>query len=324
MNRPVVRRVGSECIDLVIAGAQKAGTTSLFRYLGNHPSVTAHPQREFNYFLSDDQYATGWSDAKEKFFGASSGREVILAKHVMLMYSEKALVRLKEHNDDVRIVVCLREPVARAHSAYWYARRRGWETIESFRKALKAEKERIDTDGWEAWRQCAYRTNSKYLPHIERLFDLFPRDQVDIVLTEDLTTSRSAVCTRILESVGLDLVPGMNLDTRHNTARRVRNEWLAQLIAKVLRRDSWFKKTLRPLIPDSVAHRARHAAYALNEEPGRPPEIDPFTANMLAAEFADDHERLAHLIDRDLSSWSVGDMSAVQESEDSRTDPPDG
>ena len=42
-------------IDIMIVGAQKAGTTSLLRYLGEHPECVAHPQKEFAYFLEPDR-----------------------------------------------------------------------------------------------------------------------------------------------------------------------------------------------------------------------------------------------------------------------------
>ena len=53
-----------------------------------------------------------------------------------MMYSREALARLKAHNPSVQVVLVLREPVARAHSEFWYAKRRGREPAESFAAAL--------------------------------------------------------------------------------------------------------------------------------------------------------------------------------------------
>ncbi|HKK08845.1 MAG TPA: hypothetical protein VKA44_08180, partial [Gemmatimonadota bacterium] len=148
----------------MIVGAQKAGTTSLFRYLAGHPGLAAHPQREMPYFLVDELYAAGYEAAFEKYFGVGgdSGR-LPLAKHVMAMYSQKAVDRLRGHNPEVRVVAVLRNPAERARSAYLYARRRGWEPLPTFEAALRAEPQRLAAEGWEHWRQCAYARNGQYL-----------------------------------------------------------------------------------------------------------------------------------------------------------------
>ena len=47
-------------IDLMIVGAQKAGTTSLLRYLGNHSSICIHEKPEILFFLIDEEYQKGY------------------------------------------------------------------------------------------------------------------------------------------------------------------------------------------------------------------------------------------------------------------------
>lgn len=299
---------GTPRVDAIIAGAQKSGTTSLFRYLGDHPRVTVHPQREMNYFLSDPVFEQGWERAFDRYFaGKHSDGSVIVAKHVMLMYSEKALDRLWSHNPDIQVIVCLRDPVERAYSAYWYARRRGWETIESFEDAVAAEAGRIAEDGWEAWKQCAYLHNGRYAVHVANLLRRFGREQVSVALTEDLERSPRDVCDRVLGSLGLEMSSEIDLASRYNTGRRVRFEWLARGIARVLRRGSWFKESIRPLVPDRLAHRARDAVYALNEKRGSRPRLDASTKRRLSERFTESNRELGRLIGRDLSHWERRD-----------------
>ena len=40
-------------VQLMIVGAQKAGTSSLLRYLAQHPDIHAHAQPEMTFFLQD-------------------------------------------------------------------------------------------------------------------------------------------------------------------------------------------------------------------------------------------------------------------------------
>ena len=56
-------------IDIAIIGAQKAGTTSLKNYLGEHSEVTTHPHTEFSFFADEDQFESGYNNVFEKYFG---------------------------------------------------------------------------------------------------------------------------------------------------------------------------------------------------------------------------------------------------------------
>ena len=92
-------------IDIAIIGAQKAGTTSLKSYLGEHPQVVTHPHIEFSFFADNDQFELGYEKIFKKDFG-SKHIEIthkVLAKNVTLSFREFALERLRLHNPDCKI-----------------------------------------------------------------------------------------------------------------------------------------------------------------------------------------------------------------------------
>ena len=129
-------------IQLMIVGTQKSGTSSLLRYLAQHPDIHTHSQSEMTFFLQDHEYTRGYESAYAKYFAQCSENCKLIAKNVMVMYSHDIMQRIYQHNPKIHLVVLLREPVARAYSAYWWARRRGWENITSFEEALAAEQHR--------------------------------------------------------------------------------------------------------------------------------------------------------------------------------------
>ena len=55
-------------ISIAIVGAPKSATTSMLRYLGQHPELYDHPQAECDFFLNDDEFARGWSHAQERYY----------------------------------------------------------------------------------------------------------------------------------------------------------------------------------------------------------------------------------------------------------------
>ena len=108
-------RVGASP-DLLIVGAQKAGTTSLFNYLAARPGFIGAQRKEVRFFNRDEHYARGvaWY---ERFFDARQSGVRFEATPEYL-YHPTAPERIHAHYPDVRIVMVLREPVARAYSAW--------------------------------------------------------------------------------------------------------------------------------------------------------------------------------------------------------------
>ena len=290
-------------IACMIAGAQKCGTTSLFRYLAQHPEICTHEQTEFTYFLGDRQYRWGYETAFDTYFGSCTDSSSIFAKHVMLMYSDKGMSRLFRHNPACRVILLLRDPVERAYSAYWYARRLGAESAESFEDALNAEKQRIEQDGWKEWRQCAYVKNGIYDEPVSRIFDRFSNGQVFVYTTGELSESPQQICSEIFESCEL-VDHSVDTEQRLNTAKKARSELLAQAQAWILDPDNPLKRGLRRVLPVSFLQRVSRLARSLNETAfDRPPMRDD-TRRRLAQVFRSHNRRLSRLIGKDLSSWS--------------------
>ncbi len=122
-------------IKLAIVGAEKAGTTSLFRQLSQATAFVAHQQREIGFFISGFEFDKGEKYLFDKYYPESEGK-FLLAKDVRLMNNEGGLLRLKKTCPDVKIIIMLREPASRAYSAYQYSKLRGVEVAKTFEDAL--------------------------------------------------------------------------------------------------------------------------------------------------------------------------------------------
>ena len=302
---PKTMQQGSVTIRAMLVGAPKAGTTSLYRYAVQHPSLLGHPQRELSYFFSDDEFQHGYDAATAKYFPELTAEQaVLLAKHVFTMYSPSAITRLKEHNPAIHVFALLRDPVRRAYSSYWYARRRGWDTANSFEQALQWEADQTISDDWLINRDRLHLHVGIYHPHIKHLLDTFGKDHVHILLTDDLATDAATLCRSIYQATGVDPAFTPDLAQDHNTASAARSEPAARALAGVLKSKNPLKRAIRKLIPHSLARRARHTLLTLNEKPFTPPPMNPATQRKLIDHFAPHNERLAQLIGRDLGAWN--------------------
>lgn len=184
----------------IVIGAQRCGTTSLFRDLIAHPQ-TVRPtfHKGINYF--DLNYSRGADWYRGHFPVAAIARRrsarygppVAFEASGYYLYHPFALERLAHDLPDVNLVVMLRDPVERAFSAYKHEYARGFER-ETFARALELEDERLtgeidrmrDDPGYESFshRHHSYRHRGHYAEQLERAFEFFPRAQVHVIDSE--------------------------------------------------------------------------------------------------------------------------------------------
>ncbi len=108
--------------DAIIAGVNKAGTTSLFVSLSSHPDVAPSSIKETGYFLPA-RYALPLSPATDwdAYFADAGDRPVHLEGTPSYFYGGAAVAQaMREQLVDPHVLVVLREPVSRAISFFTY------------------------------------------------------------------------------------------------------------------------------------------------------------------------------------------------------------
>jgi hypothetical protein len=205
--------------DFIMIGAQRCGTTSLFRALLAHPQVirpTFHKGINYfdlNYFRSVRWYRGHFPVAA--LAGSRTARyggPVVFEASGYYLYHPFALERIARDMPPVKLVVMLRDPVERAFSAYKHELARGFEW-ESFEKALEMEDSRLageigrirDDPHYEsvAHRHHSYRHRGHYAEQLERAFQLFSRQQIHIMDSEAFFADPGREYQRVLEFLGL-------------------------------------------------------------------------------------------------------------------------
>jgi hypothetical protein len=193
-------------------GTQKGGTTSLQRLLSQHPQVHLPTCKEVHYFSLHDHEPPGWYAAH--YAGAEAGqlRGDITPYY---LFHPRAPQRIRALLPRARLIVLLRDPVERALSQYFHARRHGFEPLE-LEAALAAEAERLaGSEGRLAapgssdysHQKHSYVSRSRYEQQLERYEALFPRRQLLVLRSEDLFQHTETSWQRIQAFLGLDPVP---------------------------------------------------------------------------------------------------------------------
>lgn len=183
----------------VIVGAMRAGTTSLYRYLADHPEVAFGSTKEIHFF--DGRFSQGVEWYESHFEGAGDAGAVGEATP-NYCYEPKAIERMAATVPDARLIMMLRDPANRAYSHYWHSRARGKETLE-FDEALDAEAQRLTGDQFER-SHFSYVDRGRYVPQIERILDHFPRDQLLVALFDDLKENPAELYRTVCSFLDVD------------------------------------------------------------------------------------------------------------------------
>ncbi|NAW34718.1 sulfotransferase domain-containing protein [Halomonas alimentaria] len=110
--------LGGHKPDFMIIGAQKCGTTSLFSYLDELASFSGSQPKEVHYFDREDNFRKGHRWYESRFLKKTHGNQLFFEASPTYLCREKVPARLKAYNPDLKLILILREPTARAYSAW--------------------------------------------------------------------------------------------------------------------------------------------------------------------------------------------------------------
>jgi hypothetical protein len=197
---------------VLIIGAQKGGTTSLFKYLVQHPDVLAPLVKEVHYF--DFHYFRGVNWYRGRFPYTHRLRRGSLTLDASPYYLVHPLVpqRVAQLLPEVRLVAVLRNPVDRAHSHYQHEVRGGRESL-SFAEAIEKESERLageeerlrNDPNYYSFNhhRYSYTLRGLYLDQLRRWVQQFPRSQLLVLQSEWLFRDPAAATAAVHDFLGL-------------------------------------------------------------------------------------------------------------------------
>lgn len=213
--------------DLLVVGTKRGGTTFVWSALQSHPQVMAMVPRarhlkSCHYFTEHFGRGPEWylghfpTRVARRRHASRHGRALSLEASPLYLFDPRVPARVAETLPDVRVVVLLRDPVARAYSHY---RERVKNEVEakSFRDAIAAEPARLSgelqrmeedpsySSNLRDW--YSYRTRGEYADQVSAWFEALGRDRVLVLRSEDLYDDPGPVLDRIQDFAGLEVLP---------------------------------------------------------------------------------------------------------------------
>ncbi|MHC4131851.1 MAG: sulfotransferase family protein [Planctomycetota bacterium] len=286
-------------IDFLIIGAQKSGTTTLCDWLKQHPDIFMPRTKENLYFVKDEFYNQG-SAYLDRFYKDYSNQKVVGGTYAHLIYFPISAGRIYNYNPQMKIIALLRNPIDRAYSAYWFAKRNSRESCKTFEEAIEQETTRLK--GTVREQREAFLAHGHYAEQLERYIALFSRKQVYVVIMEDLKDNPSLVFEGVLDFLGLfNRSFQVDLCQVSNKASMPKIAWLRRLLFDG---ELWFKKPVRKIIPPDILELLRQKIIRpilrKNVKPFEYPPMAQETRNRLVEYFQSHNERLEQLLERKL------------------------
>ena len=204
--------------DFLIIGAAKAGTTSLWKNLKQHPDIEMSPnfirilqigneipwikKKEISFFDKDEF----WNKGKGWYISLFNKNKKIQGEASPgYIYSELCHQRMFETIPDAKLILILRDPVKRAYSQFNHMideKKIAWEgetlPTEDFTNFLK----KVNEENYET---SVIKTGF-YIDQIENLLKYYPKKQLMIVISEKMQKNPQLVYDEIFEFLGVKKV----------------------------------------------------------------------------------------------------------------------
>ena len=293
--------------NFLIIGAMKAGTTSLYHYLGQHPQIYMSPVKEPQFFAFADEeldfHGPGDWRIKEqvvtdiesyrKLFQSASRETAVGEASTVYLYSSRACERIHSSLPDAKLIAILRDPVERAHSNFVQALFSYREPYDDFLRAFLEEDERIQKKWLYFWH---YKQLGFYASQLKLYFEKFDRRQLKIYLYDDWKSDNLTVLQDIYRFLNVDerFVPDLSLRYKDFRVPRSRK------LHRFLLRPHPLKSALKPLFPENCRRRIIEAIVNRNLYK---PQLNPHVRRHLIDVYREDIMELQDLIGRDLSAW---------------------
>jgi hypothetical protein len=288
-------------IDFVGIGASKSGTTWLGHVLAEHPEVCMSEPKELHFFndklfslnrFQERRFHLGLDWYQKHFAHCASGK---IKGEITPRYCSDpvAAERIFQHNPNIRILYCLREPVDRIESHYNFAKYYVGKEDRTLDHAIRTEPEYIDM--------------TRYGHNLDMYLSHFPMKQICIIWFDDIHKRPEQVIRQVYEFLGVDpaFIPP-SLHTKSNPARASKSIGVELFLQKVNSKlISW---GLSGLVHKIKRSPLKDRVMKLNSRPLQKERMTPATRQFVLDILRPDMEHLQSMTGRDLSHWMHTDQ----------------
>ena len=281
-----------------LVGAAKAGTTSIYAYLSQHPRVffptikephfftQVRPAPELRFLIE----AISKRSAYLRLYACAAGHEVIGDASPSYLWHPEVPQRIRAKVPQAKIAIILRDPVERAYSHYLMDFREGAQS-KPFYEALLEDMERPEK-GWGV--SYLYYELGLYAAQLQRYLDAFRPEQVKVLMFDDFRREPRMVLRELTDFLGVDPNPVSAIDTsrKYNSYAAPRNQFLRRIAG------AKFSRILGQILVPRWLGASIFERFFL--KPAPKPPLDPRVRDLLCSLYDPELNTLERLLGRKL------------------------
>lgn len=298
--------------DFIVLGAPKAGTTSLYFYLKQHPQIFLPSIKEPGFFAFENvnmnafhyykdmniRTATVTERAKYASLYADARQDQVTGDmSTIYLSSPIAPATIKKYAPNAKLIAILRNPVDRAFSNFTHLRNDELEPARDLLAAVSLEERRIEQNWYPFYH---YIKAGMYSQQLERYYEFFPKEQIKILFYEDLKQMDTTL-VEIFRFIGVDPSVSIDSSVKFNTTGKIPR---FPSLHRLLRGDKSYKKGLK----GKVAVTKWAALHAIYDKImlGEPAKMTTEERRVLTKIFEADIKKTADLLGKNLDHWLKG------------------
>ncbi|WP_259086403.1 sulfotransferase family protein [Salinibacter ruber] len=294
----------------LVIGAAKCGTTSLHRYLRQHPEIFMPKKKELHFFRREEPVDDEALQTYRHYF--EPGAEYAVrgeATPAYFHWPDQTISTIREVYDDkgtsLRFILILRDPVDRMWSQYLHLRRNGTES-RSFSEVVDA----IDPEDrtmYRDWRRT-YFQEGLYAQQMQSWLEVFDRKQFHVLLTRDLADDAPAALQAIFSFLDVDPAHDIDTDRQYNQASQPRSQLFQSVLSSP---PAWLYRATTALLPLRTRRWIQQQIRSWNQKPlDEKPDMPDEEQERVRWYYRRDVRELERLLDRDLSDWYTPNQPA--------------
>lgn len=296
-------------INFFIVGAAKSGTTSLYKYLNQHPDIFFPSVKEPHFYSTVKSSIKSLSrkpkpgkeyhdkninniDDYLSLYKPSKGQKILADASPSYLWDKEVAQKINKDNPEAKILIILRNPVLRTYSHFLMDLKTGVQQETNIIKAIKDDL----TNPEKIWGGAhLYIELSLYFNQIKRYLEVFNKEQVKIVIYEDFFSNIEKGLVEIFDFLEVDnsSIKDIDFTTQHNVYTVPKNNFYRKIIQIKNKIDD------KDLIPSKLKELFKKIIFKEKVKPKLTTEEIQFLYNF----FKEDILKTEKLLDLDLSNW---------------------
>lgn len=293
--------------DFFLIGAPKCGTSALADYLGQHPEVGMCPRKESHFFADDELHKRQQMHPGRRrkdlaeylgWFAPLEGRRLGEAS-VWYLYSRGSGKRIKAFRPDAQAIAMIRNPMTAVPALHSEFVHMGIEPVRDLEAALALDEARVRDGAPPGFPPLSYRSAFRYAEQLAAYFDLFGRENVNVIVFDDFKRDTAGAFREVCEFLTVD--PSFEPEIRIVNANKEARVPGFQRLVK--RPPAPLRRSLKIVTTESSRELLQSRLSRLNTRKRPRGQIPPAVATALLPEVERQVPELRELLGLDLGAW---------------------